>query len=69
MIAKLESTQSNAYQNKTNTEPSPTMGSALNNRSTTTEPRPYNGQQFKLRKLFYNMHGQLPSGTKGIILA
>ena len=30
---------------KTNTELSQTMGSMLNNRSTTTEPLPQNGQQ------------------------
>ena len=40
MIAKLEWTQSNAYNNKTNTELPQTMGSTLNNRLTTTEPPP-----------------------------
>ena len=41
MIAKLKRAQSNSYQNKkTNTNPSQTMGSALNNMSTTTEPPP-----------------------------
>ena len=30
---------------KTNTELPQTMGSSLNNRSTTTEPQPQNGQQ------------------------
>ena len=30
---------------KTNTEPPQTMGSTLNNRSSTTEPPPENGQQ------------------------
>ena len=32
---------------KTNTEPDQTMGSTPNNRSTTTEPSPKNGQQPK----------------------
>ena len=32
---------------KTNTEPPLTVESTLNNRSTTTEPLPYNGQQTK----------------------
>ena len=55
MIAKLERTQSNAQQNKDKHRPPPPppqkkkkkkkkkkLGSALNNKSTTTEPLPYN---------------------------
>ena len=34
-------------QTVTNTEPPQTMGGTLNNKSTTTEPPPYNGQQPK----------------------
>ena len=46
MIAKVEWTQSNAQQNVEQLQNS-TMGVTINNKSTTTEPLPKNGQQPK----------------------
>ena len=46
MIAKLETTQSIAQQNKEQLQ-NPTMGVTINNESTTKEPPPQNGQQPK----------------------
>ena len=43
MIAKLERTQSNAYQNNDQLRTLQTIESTLNNRSKTTEPPPRNG--------------------------
>ena len=45
MIAKLEWTQSNTLQSIELQLQNPTMGSTINNVSTTKEPPPYNGQQ------------------------
>ena len=49
MIAKLEWTQSNEYQNKDKhrTPTNNVMGSTINTRSTATKPPPKNGQQPK----------------------
>ena len=44
MIAILDCTQSNVQQNIEQLQ-NPTMGAAINNESTTTEPPPLNGQQ------------------------
>ena len=46
MIARLEWTQSNAQQNKEQLQ-NLTMGVTINNKSTTTEPPPWNEQQPK----------------------
>ena len=46
MIAKLEWTQSKTQQNIEQLQ-NPTMGVTINNKSTTTEAPPYNGQQSK----------------------
>ena len=46
MIAKLEWTLSNVQQNIEKLQ-TPSMGVTINNKSTTTEPPPQNGQQHK----------------------
>ena len=46
MVAKLEWTQSNAQQNIKQLQ-NPTIGLTINNKSTTTEPPPKNGQHIK----------------------